>query len=75
MEQTMKTARALALKSRGVLRSLKKVINCGNEVDLGVGCALEAEAFGLCFGSEDMKEGVSAFLEKRKPEFKGTLVR
>ncbi len=75
MDQTMKTARTLASKSRGVLRSLKKVIDCGGDVDLGAGCALEAQAFGLCFAGEDMREGVSAFLEKRKPEFKGTLVR
>lgn len=75
MEETMKVARALALKSPGVLRSLKKVINGGCDIDLRNGCALEAEAFGVCFGSEDMQEGVSAFLEKRKPEFKGSLAK
>lgn len=32
---------------------------------------VEAEAFGACFGLEDMKEGVDAFLNKRKPDFKG----
>jgi enoyl-CoA hydratase len=73
MEETMKAARLLATRSQGVLRSLKQVINRGVDVDLKNGCALEVEAFGLCFASQDAKEGVSAFLEKRKPDFKGSL--
>jgi enoyl-CoA hydratase len=73
--ETMKVAAALALKPAGVVRSLKKVIDTGCNIDLRSGCALEAESFGVCFGSEDMKEGVSAFLEKRKPQFKGSLAK
>ena len=70
-DETMKVARVLASKSPVSLRSIKKVINCGTDVDLRSGCALEAEAFGICFGTQDMREGVTAFLEKRNPEFKG----
>ena len=73
MDETMKAALSLASKSAVVLRSLKRVIDSGADIDLKNGCALEAEAFGVCFGSEDMREGVAAFLEKRKPVFKGTL--
>jgi enoyl-CoA hydratase len=74
-DETMKVARALASKSMAALKSIKKVINSGADVDLRNGCALEVEAFGVCFGSEDMREGVTAFLEKRKPQFKGSLTR
>jgi enoyl-CoA hydratase len=72
-EETMKAARLLATRAQGILRSLKQVVNRGMDVDLKSGCALEVEAFGLCFASQDAREGVSAFLEKRKPEFKGSL--
>jgi enoyl-CoA hydratase len=75
IEETLKVAKLLASRSPGVLRSIKQVINRGLDVDLKSGCALEVEAFGLCFASEDAKEGVGAFLEKRKPEFKGSLSR
>jgi enoyl-CoA hydratase len=73
IQETMKAARLIASRAQGVLRSLKQVINRGVDIDLKSGCALEVEAFGLCFASRDAKEGVSAFLEKRKPEFKGSL--
>lgn len=71
MDETMKVAKMLATRGQGVLRSVKQLVDRGMDVDLKTGCALEAEAWGICFASQDMKEGVSAFLEKRKPEFKG----
>ena len=75
LDETMKVAQALASKSAAVLRSIKRVVNCGVDMDLRNGCALEAESFGVCFGGVDMQEGVSAFLEKRKPQFKGSLTK
>ena len=71
--ETLKVAGSLARKSASALRSIKRVVDAGFPLDLRTGCALEAEAFGVIFAGMDMKEGVSAFLEKRKPEFKGSL--
>ena len=71
VEETMKVARLLASRGRVAVRAVKQVIDRGADVDLKSGCALEAEAFGTCFASQDAKEGVAAFLEKRKPEFRG----
>lgn len=49
----------------------KAAVNEGMDVDLESGCAYEAEVFGLCFATADQKEGMAAFLEKRKPVFIG----
>ncbi|OFV67861.1 crotonase [Methanosarcinales archaeon] len=49
---------------------IKLTVNKGIEMDLDRGLYYEAEAFGSAVSTEDFKEGTSAFLEKRKPEFK-----
>ncbi len=49
----------------------KKLLNRGSEVPSDVGLEMEAMAAGILFGTEDLREGISAFLGKRKPEFKG----
>lgn len=48
----------------------KSAINFGSETDLASGCRMEADLFGLCFATEDKKEGMAAFLEKRPAKFK-----
>lgn len=73
MEEVMKTARAIAAKGSVSLRAAKEAIGCGKDVDLETGCRFEADAFALCMASKDAAEGTSAFLEKRKAEFKATL--
>lgn len=73
MEETMKVAAFLASRSATALRSIKQTVDRGMDVDLRTGCAIEAEAFGITFAGQDAREGASAFLEKRKPEFKGNL--
>jgi len=74
MEETLKIARTIAEKGRVALRAVKHAIDNGLDVDLKTGCALEADAFSICFASPDQKEGTTAFLEKRQPNFTGNLV-
>lgn len=68
-----KTAATIASRGAASLRAAKEAIECGKDVDLETGCRFEADAFALCMASKDGKEGTSAFLEKRKPSFEGTL--
>jgi enoyl-CoA hydratase len=72
-EETMKTANHLASKGRVALRAVKDCIERGYDVDLHDGCYMESDAFGLCMSSPDGTEGMTAFLEKREPNFKGEL--
>ena len=69
MEDCIKVARSLAAKGRVSLRAIKQTIDRGFDVDLKNACALEADAFALCFASPDAHEGARAFLEKRPPKF------
>jgi len=70
----MDTVKALASKiaSRApiAVKLSKAAINTGVNMDLESAVAYEAETFGICFASHDQKEGMAAFLEKRKPIFK-----
>jgi len=60
----------LVSKSPTAIALAKSTINKGMDASLETGLALEREAFAYCFSLPDAKEGISAFLEKRKPEFK-----
>ena len=72
-DETMKTAKLLASKGKVSMKAVKRCIDRGLDVDLRSGCYLESDNFAICMTSPDGKEGLSAFLEKRKPEFKGEL--
>ena len=73
MEETLKTAREIAAKGKVSLRAAKQAVNSGLNVDLATGCQIETDAFAICMASVDGKEGTRAFIEKRKPEFNGSL--
>lgn len=73
-EETMKTAALMASKGKIALKAIKDCIERGFDMGLRNGCFYESEAFSACMSSPDQKEGMSAFLEKRKPVFKGELV-
>jgi len=71
MPAVMKTAQAIASKGRVALRAIKTLINDGYDLPLERAVPMEAECFATCFASPDQKEGMTAFLEKRKAVFKG----
>jgi enoyl-CoA hydratase/3-hydroxyacyl-CoA dehydrogenase len=49
----------------------KRLINKGGDVPEDNGLEMEAMSMGLIYGTEDLKEGITAFLQKRKPEYRG----
>ncbi len=64
-------AREIMKKGPVAVSLAKQVVNEGSDLDLTSGLALEKATFPLIFATEDRHEGVGAFLEKRKAEFKG----
>jgi len=70
MEQAMEMARKIAENGQLAVRSCKELVNYAMDVDLDSGLEKEAGAFGACFSTEDQKEGMDAFVGKRKAEFK-----
>lgn len=70
MSETKSMAAKIASKGQLAVRLTKSAVDQGMEMDVERGMAYEAEIFGLAFATEDQKEGMNAFLEKRKAEFK-----
>ncbi len=70
-DETMKLAGKIAEKAPIALQLSKEAVKFASRSNLDEGLRREVDLFAICFSTEDKKEGVAAFLEKRKPEFKG----
>ena len=68
MPAAKKLAGKIAKNAPIAVRACKKAINEGLDVDMDKAIVIEEKLFGNCFESEDQKEGMAAFLEKRKVE-------
>lgn len=69
LDEAKKLAAAIVQKSAVTLKLALEAIHASTELSQPEGLAKEAELFGKAFGTEDVKEGVTAFIEKRKPQF------
>lgn len=63
-------AEKIADKSQLAVRFIKEAVDNGSEMEINRSFAYEADLFGLCFASHDQKEGMQAFLEKRRAVWK-----
>ena len=71
VEVALDTASRLAAGPPVALRLAKESVNRAMETPLAEGLAAERKSFYFLFGTEDQKEGMHAFMEKRRPQFKG----
>jgi enoyl-CoA hydratase len=71
MTEARRLAAALAAQAPLAVAYSIHAINHGVEMPFAQACAYEATLFGLAFATDDMREGTRAFLEKRKPAFRG----
>jgi enoyl-CoA hydratase len=71
LEEAKRLARDIAKQSPVALRLAKEAVNRAYEGALRLGVEYERQAFAIALSSEDAREGMSAFLEKRTPEFRG----
>jgi enoyl-CoA hydratase/carnithine racemase len=71
MTEAKRLAHQLANNAPIAMRYIIAAVNKGLEMPFAEGCVFEATLFGLVASTDDMREGTAAFLEKRKPTFKG----
>lgn len=69
LEEARKLARKMIANAPLAVRLSKAAINRGMQSDIDTAMAIEADLFGMCFSTIDQKEGMQAFLSKRKPTF------
>lgn len=70
-DQGLEMARTIAAKGPVAVSLAKQAVHCGQHLDLASACELETNVFARTFSTEDQKEGMRAFLEKRPAKFKG----
>jgi enoyl-CoA hydratase len=71
MDEAMEAARTIAAMPRAAVLMAKECVNRAGELALSEGVRFERRAFHSLFATHDQKEGMSAFVEKRKPAFRG----
>lgn len=72
MDEALKTAALIAANGPVAVRFAKEAVQRGQDLDLDNACLLESEVFAISFATDDQKEGMAAFVEKRKAVFKGS---
>lgn len=70
-QEALSLLETICSRGRLSLRLAKEVIDAGSDINLAAACLMERDAFAVCFATEDQKEGMGAFVEKRKARFKG----
>ena len=71
LEEAIKFAAEIAARAPVALRLAKEAVNASYEMSLAAGIAHERRLFYMLFSTEDQKEGMDAFINKRKPEWRG----
>ena len=71
LPRALELARTIASMPPLAVRAIKEVMQLGLDTPLETALALERKAFVMLFDSTDQKEGMNAFLEKRRPMFRG----
>ena len=69
--RALEVARKITRMPPLAVKLTKEVVNAGMDASLETGLLLERKAFEILFSSEDQKEGMQAFIEKRRPAYKG----
>jgi enoyl-CoA hydratase len=71
MQEVLDLAGKIKANGPFAIRLAKELIHRSLSLDMDSALMMEAKDFGLCFATKDQKEGMTAFVEKRKPTFIG----